>query len=93
MTECPAGFKACYPTFQCQDCLFWRNGKCDYETMVVIEESIGQLATVSEANKSQLSGILPPPSFIDNNGVRYFDQEWLRRAQDIAERKREQNLK
>ncbi|MBA7541245.1 hypothetical protein ES705_33552 [subsurface metagenome] len=25
-------------------------------------------------------GALPPPSFIDNNGVRYFDQEWLRRA-------------
>jgi len=25
-------------------------------------------------------GALPPPSFTDNNGVRYFDQEWLKRA-------------
>lgn len=23
-------------------------------------------------------GALPPPSFTDNNGVRYFDLEWLR---------------
>ena len=29
-------------------------------------------------------GALPPPSFIDNNGVRYFDQEWLRRAKEIV---------
>lgn len=27
---------------------------------------------------------LPPPSFIDNNGVRYFDQEWLRKAKEIV---------
>jgi len=32
-------------------------------------------------------GALPPPSFIDNNGVRYFDQEWLNRANEILERK------
>ena len=32
-------------------------------------------------------GVLPPPSFIDNNGVRYFDQEWLDRAREILERK------
>ena len=32
-------------------------------------------------------GALPPPSFIDNNGVRYFDQEWLKRATEILERK------
>ena len=32
-------------------------------------------------------GVLPPPSFIDNNGVRYFDQEWLDRAREIIERK------
>jgi len=32
-------------------------------------------------------GALPPPSFIDNNGVRYFDQEWLRRSREILERK------
>jgi DNA-binding transcriptional MerR regulator len=29
-------------------------------------------------------GVLPPPSFIDNNGVRYFDGEWLKKAQDIV---------
>jgi len=33
------------------------------------------------------SGALPPPSFIDNNGVRYFDQEWLRKATEVLERK------
>jgi len=32
-------------------------------------------------------GALPQPSFIDNNGVRYFDQEWLNRAREILERK------
>ncbi|GAH97076.1 unnamed protein product, partial [marine sediment metagenome] len=30
-------------------------------------------------------GALPPPSFIDNNGVRYFDQEWLRKAKEVVE--------
>ncbi|MBA7671509.1 hypothetical protein ES703_79667 [subsurface metagenome] len=29
-------------------------------------------------------GALPPPSFTDNNGVRYFDQEWLRKAREIV---------
>ena len=33
-------------------------------------------------------GALPPPSFIDNNGVRYFDQEWLKKAREIVESKR-----
>jgi len=33
-------------------------------------------------------GALPPPSFIDNNGVRYFDQEWLRKAEEIVNSKR-----
>jgi len=33
-------------------------------------------------------GALPPPSFIDSNGVRYFDQEWLKKAQEIVKRKR-----
>lgn len=33
-------------------------------------------------------GAFPPPSFIDNNGVRYFDQEWLRRAREILKVKR-----
>lgn len=29
-------------------------------------------------------GALPPPSSTDNNGVRYFDQEWLKRAEAIV---------
>ncbi len=33
-------------------------------------------------------GALPPPSFVDNNGVRYFDQEWLKKAQEIVKGKR-----
>ncbi len=31
---------------------------------------------------------MPPLSFIDNNGVRYFDQEWLSKAQEIVKSKR-----
>ena len=33
-------------------------------------------------------GALPPPSFIDNNGVRYFDQDWLKKAQEIVKSKK-----
>jgi hypothetical protein len=33
-------------------------------------------------------GAFPPPSFIDNNGVRYFDQEWIRKAREIVESKK-----
>lgn len=33
-------------------------------------------------------GVLPPPSFTDNNGVRYFDQEWLNMAREIVNRKK-----
>jgi len=32
-------------------------------------------------------GVLPPPSSIDKNGVRYFDQEWLRKAKQILRNK------
>ena len=32
--------------------------------------------------------VLPPPSFTDNNGVRYFDQEWLIRAKEIVKIKK-----
>jgi len=49
-----------------------------------------QLTTSEVANQLGMSvgrvlswverGALPPPSFTDNNGVRYFDQEWLKRA-------------
>lgn len=27
-------------------------------------------------------GVLPLPSFTDHNGVRYFDQEWLKKAKE-----------
>ena len=37
--ECPIGFKVCYPSFQCQDCSFWRNDRCEYEIIIAIEES------------------------------------------------------
>ncbi len=33
-------------------------------------------------------GVLPPPSFIDNNGTRYFDLEWIRKAREIVESRR-----
>ena len=42
MPSCPIGFKACYPSFECQDCMFWRNDKCDYEAIVASEESVAQ---------------------------------------------------
>ena len=32
-------------------------------------------------------GALPPPSSIDRNGVRYFDQEWLRKAKVVLKGK------
>lgn len=57
----------------------------------------GQMTTTQAAKHFGMSqgqliswverGALPPPSFIDNNGVRYFDQEWLNRATEILERK------
>jgi DNA-binding transcriptional MerR regulator len=43
---------------------------------------VGQLVSWVE------HGALPPPSFIDNNGVRYFDQEWLKKAQEIVKSKK-----
>lgn len=33
-------------------------------------------------------GVLPPPSFIDSNGVRYFDQKWLKKARAIVKSKK-----
>ncbi len=33
-------------------------------------------------------GVLPPPSSIDNNGVRYFDQKWLKKARGIVKTKK-----
>ncbi len=31
---------------------------------------------------------LPPPSFTDHNGTRYFDLEWLDKAREMVNRKR-----
>ena len=45
--NCPAGFDVCYPSFHCQDCLFWRNDRCDYEAIIAGEESVAQPAIVS----------------------------------------------
>ena len=33
-------------------------------------------------------GALPPPTVIDNNGVRYFDQEWLKKAKGTVKSKK-----
>ena len=54
----------------------------------------GQLATTEVANQLGLSvsrmlswverGALLPPSFTDNNGVRYFDREWMRKAKEVV---------
>ena len=33
-------------------------------------------------------GALPPPTSIDDNGVRYFDQEWLKKAKGIVKSKK-----
>ena len=34
-------------------------------------------------------GVPPPLSFIDSDGVRYYDQEWRSKATDIVEGRRE----
>ena len=33
-------------------------------------------------------GALPAPSSVDNNGTRYFDEEWLEKAREILRNKR-----
>lgn len=33
-------------------------------------------------------GVLLPPSFIDSNGVRYFDKKWFKKAQGIVKTKK-----
>jgi len=58
----------------------------------------GQMTTTQAAKHLGMSqgqliswverGALPPPSFTDNNGVRYFDLEWLRKAKEIVESKK-----
>jgi DNA-binding transcriptional MerR regulator len=37
------------------------------------------------------NGALPPPSHVDENGVRYFDQTWLEKARDIVALRRGTN--
>ena len=48
-----------------------------------------QVARQLDMGESQLlswirRGVLLPPTSIDNNGVRYFDGEWLKKAQEIV---------
>ena len=33
-------------------------------------------------------GALPSPTAVDNNGVRYLDQEWLEKAREIVRSKK-----
>ena len=52
----------------------------------------GQVARLLNMKVSRLlnwigHGVLPPPSWVDKNGTRYFDQEWLKKAQEIVKRK------
>jgi len=66
--DCIMGFKACYPSFQCKDCSFWRNDRCDYEAIVAVEESIGQLGTVyPELSKPQLRVLARFAEFLKSN--------------------------
>lgn len=30
-------------------------------------------------------GVFPAPSMVDEQGVRYFDEDWLRKAREIVE--------
>jgi len=65
VSNCPMGFKAYYPSFQCQDCLFWRNDRCDYEAIVASEERVGQLGTVyPELSKPQLRVLARVAAFL-----------------------------
>lgn len=32
-------------------------------------------------------GVLPPPTSKDENGVRYFDQEWIEKAREIVKKR------
>jgi len=54
-------------------------------TQVAKRIGIGESQSLSWIER----GVLPPPSFIDNNGVRYFDQKWLRKAAEIVKSRRE----
>ena len=57
-----------------------------------------QMTTTQVANQLRIKvgqlvswvghGALPPASFIDNNGVRYFDEAWLKKAKEIVKSKK-----
>ena len=54
-------------------------------TTIVARElgiGIGQLISWVER------GVLPLPSFVDKNAVRYFDRDWLGKARDIVKQRR-----
>ena len=53
-------------------------------TIVARELSMGRGQLISWVEH----GALPPPSVIDKNGVRYFDQDWLEKAREIVKRRR-----
>jgi len=60
--------------------------------MVTNQMTTAQAARHLEMSPSKLiswveHGALPNPSSIDKNGVRYFDQEWLRKAKLIVKSK------
>ena len=43
---------------------------------------IGQVVSLIE------HGVLPPPTSTDQNGVRYFDEEWLKKARETVKSRR-----
>ncbi|MBA7477840.1 hypothetical protein ES707_13255 [subsurface metagenome] len=43
--DCPMWFKACYPSFQCRACSFWRNGRCEVSAT---EENVDQYPEMSK---------------------------------------------
>ncbi len=49
-------------------------------TTTLVAKHLGM--KVSQLLRCVERGALPPPSFIDNNGVRYSDQEWSERKGD-----------
>ena len=53
-------------------------------TQVAKQLGIGESQLLSWIRR----GVLPPPSFIDNNSVRYFDGEWLKKSQEIVRTKK-----
>ncbi len=38
-----------------------------------------------QLNTRLTQGVFPPPTMVDQQGVRYFDEDWLLAAQEILE--------